>query len=496
MKAFFLTSILLLSSVLYGQDNYQLFYGNLHAHTWYSDGSGTPEDAYKMAQNAGLDFFAVTPHNHIAAENSAKERKDGILIATNHDLYNGTAALTFTRKYKEQGSDVYTSTKIRNAKSVISAAKSVTSSNFRAFYGQEFSTISSSNHINVFNYDSVITLKNGNIRALMELIHSSDKHDQIFLQLNHPNYRSDLLICDYDAPRTGKCKNCFNDYGIDTDDFGPFFNNWVKELDPYTHLIEVLSGPAMKKTPIANYHYKETGEDSYFFYLKQGLHISPSVGQDNHYETWGEMNDARIGIYARSLDMKDMLEAIKANRTFASEDKNLAIDFTINDTFMGSNINLATDDALEIKVTVRDADEPNSKYTIELIHGHISPEDSRNIHYVDVDSEVVDRRSDISAGTYLFNGFIATGKPEFYLLRCKQEDDDRCWTAPIWINHPKQAENQKMYYWTASGSSKVYHIEGCKTIHAIKAENLRSGSTPPEGRQQHHCISNGEYDED
>lgn len=495
MKTFFLSALLLLTPVVYGQNHFQLFYGNLHAHTWYSDGSGTPEDAYKMAKDSGLDFFAVTPHNHSAAENSAKERKDGILIATNHDLYNGTAPLTFTRKYKETGSDVYTTEKIRNAKSVINAAKNATSANFLALYGQEFSTISSSNHINVFNYDSVITVENGNIRGLMELVRASDKHDQIFLQLNHPDYRSDLLICDYDDPRAGKCKNCFNDYGIDSDDFGPSFGNWVKELDPYTHLIEVLSGPAMKKAPIADYHYKETGEDSYYFYLKQGLHISPSVGQDNHYRTWGKMTDARIGIYAASLSMNDLLEAIKANRTFASEDKNFAVDFTINGAFMGSNINLSADDALDIKVNISDADEANAKYTVELIHGHINPEDSRDVHYVDVDNEIIDHRSEVSAGTYQFNGFIASGKPEFYLLRCKQEDDDRCWTAPVWINHPKQTETQKMYYWTASASSKIYHIEGCKTIKAIKAENLRSGSTPPEGRQQHQCVTNDENDE-
>jgi hypothetical protein len=37
-------------------------YGQLHAHTGFSDGLLTPADAYAAARDAGLDFFAVTDH--------------------------------------------------------------------------------------------------------------------------------------------------------------------------------------------------------------------------------------------------------------------------------------------------------------------------------------------------------------------------------------------------------------------------------------------------
>src|SRR5262245_14254422 len=68
-----------------------VYFGNLHSHTSYSDGSGTPEDAYRHARfEAHLDFLAITEHNHDKAEQgAAADRRDGILIATNHDLYNG-----------------------------------------------------------------------------------------------------------------------------------------------------------------------------------------------------------------------------------------------------------------------------------------------------------------------------------------------------------------------------------------------------------------------
>ena len=38
----------------------QVFFGNLHSHTSFSDGSGKPDDAFKAARKAGLHFLAVT----------------------------------------------------------------------------------------------------------------------------------------------------------------------------------------------------------------------------------------------------------------------------------------------------------------------------------------------------------------------------------------------------------------------------------------------------
>jgi hypothetical protein len=44
-------------------ETYNTYFGYLHAHTDYSDGEGTPEEAYRYARDYGkLDFFAVTDH--------------------------------------------------------------------------------------------------------------------------------------------------------------------------------------------------------------------------------------------------------------------------------------------------------------------------------------------------------------------------------------------------------------------------------------------------
>jgi len=45
---------------------YRFFWGDLHAHTSYSDGAGVPKEAYEHArEKAKLDFFAVTDHSQL-----------------------------------------------------------------------------------------------------------------------------------------------------------------------------------------------------------------------------------------------------------------------------------------------------------------------------------------------------------------------------------------------------------------------------------------------
>ena len=41
---------------------YNLYFGDLHSHTSYSDGTGLPSDAYTMARSVGADFLAITDH--------------------------------------------------------------------------------------------------------------------------------------------------------------------------------------------------------------------------------------------------------------------------------------------------------------------------------------------------------------------------------------------------------------------------------------------------
>ena len=48
---------------------WNLYFGDLHAHTKFSDGwDGTPEDAYIAARTAGADYFPTTDHNFLLTQ--------------------------------------------------------------------------------------------------------------------------------------------------------------------------------------------------------------------------------------------------------------------------------------------------------------------------------------------------------------------------------------------------------------------------------------------
>ncbi|MDX1523883.1 MAG: Ig-like domain-containing protein, partial [Anaerolineae bacterium] len=44
------------------------YFGDLHAHSGYSDGQGTPADAFAGARARGLDFFSITEHGFLLTD--------------------------------------------------------------------------------------------------------------------------------------------------------------------------------------------------------------------------------------------------------------------------------------------------------------------------------------------------------------------------------------------------------------------------------------------
>lgn len=494
MKLTYTLLAALLASAAYAQPDtsYHVYFGLLHAHTMTCDGSGTPEEAYAMAKGAGLNFFAVTPHNHAEAESGAKERKDDVLIAKRPELYNGPANVTVTRKLKENGA-------IRieqvTMKPLLRAAKDATDNRFIALYGQEFSTISSGNHVNVLGINYVLKTENGNFRKLIAEL-ATVTGEKPVIQLNHPEVESDLF---YNGTCASDRNKMYNDYGIDAGDLGPHFADWVKAMQPYSHLIEVLSGPAMEENRLEHYRYSDNAND-YYFYLTQGLHVSPSAGQDNHYKTWGTVTDARTGVVSKSLSQVALFDAFRRNRTFATEDKNLRAVLYVNDSMMGATINARQGDELNISIHISDADEPNTVYDVSIYTGVIHPQLSTQATNVKAAHGLAIKQKVQGNGLHKIKGIAYSGDSLFCYVKIQQADGDRSWTAPVWINTKggnaktnttsntqTKATAKARYYWTATSSSKVYHIAGCSGIAQIKPENLLSGDKPPAGRHQHKC---------
>jgi hypothetical protein len=151
----------------------KVFFGNLHSHTSYSDGSGAPREAFDYARRtAGIRFLALTEHNHAEATGG-----DGISIATDNALYKGSGA-----------------------NSLISATRSLSQDGqFIVLYGQEFSTISSGNHINVFDIGEVINVEKGRFDRLLTFLQTNrDSSNQpAVMLLNHPEESLTVLSKEY-----------------------------------------------------------------------------------------------------------------------------------------------------------------------------------------------------------------------------------------------------------------------------------------------------------
>ena len=118
------------------QTNYTTYYGNLHAHSAYSDGNkenanATPTDNYTYAHTAlCFDFLGISEHNHFSSTNNP-----GMLLP----LY----ALGI------QQAQAYTNTH----------------TGFVALFGMEWGVISNGGHVVLYGIDSLIgweTLSTGN----------------------------------------------------------------------------------------------------------------------------------------------------------------------------------------------------------------------------------------------------------------------------------------------------------------------------------------------
>jgi len=411
-----------------------VFFGLMHAHTFISDGSGTPEEAFEAAKAAGLDFLGVSPHNHAAAEAGAKdERRDGVLIANTPALYDGADPVKVTRHFSVGDQEL---TEEVATPSLRSAAAAATDGGFAALFGQEFSTISSGNHANVFQPPSVISdIADGAYRPFYERFGAVPVAAATVVQLNHPDVHEDLF---YGGSNQKTIAKMFNDYGYD--EYDEDFADLVAAARPIVALVEVLSGPALDPHEHASFHYADgrLHEDDYYFYLIQGFHVSPSVGQDNHFPTWGTATPARMGVYAAARTPEAIIAAMRANRTYATEDSDLVLDFRCNGAGMGSVLAVPQGDSLLCSVSVTDPSDANATYEVELIYGDVLPARSRDelVEWKPGDGRM-EARAFEGSGMLAFDEYLASGVPEFFYVRVQQGDGDRAWSAPIWVNHPR-----------------------------------------------------------
>ena len=370
---------------------YTIYYGNLHSQTNHSDG-GTPvasctgaaapqsgqygpADAFAMMQNqAGGDFLLASEHNHMY---------DGS-TGTNTAADPATAKALF--------------------QSGLTAAANYRSAHpsFLALYGNEWGVISNGGHLNIVNPDGLTSWEYNASNQLIGDI-ATPKSDYAALystmktrgwigQFNHPATTGQFII--------GTTPLAYDANGRDV-----------------MVAVEVLNSSAFS----TNTTETETGRSTYTaawdILLERGYHVAPTSDQDNHCANWGLSLRNRTGVLlptGTAFTVANFLDAMKARRVFATEDKTAQVVLTGNGLVMGQSINNSGVLTLAANYFSNGGGTASRVQFFEGVPG-------RNGAVAQLFE---------GSGTYAFTPAVGE---HFYYVLVTEADGDRLWSAPIWV---------------------------------------------------------------
>ena len=361
-----------------GKTTYQLYFGQLHSHTQYSDGSGTLDSALSyirsLPASANVQFVAFTDHsNYFDPKNDP----------------NVEAALYDTSLVKD--SDASHSWK--TYKDTIAQFNEDNAGDMVAIGGFEMTWSGGPGHINTFNTPGIVSRNNSTL---------NNKTDDAGMKAYYALLRQE------------EGKNSISQFNHPGTTFGNFkdFNYWDPVIDSRMYMVEVGNGEG--QIGAGGYY---PSYEQYIMALDKGWHLAPTNNQDNHQGKWGNANDARDVILTDNFTEEGIYDAIRALRMYATEDKNLELGYTVNGLMMGSRIETVPG-KLDIEVSVYDPDRTDSIAKVEVVvnSGKVA--------------HVWDDPAEFKSGT-----LSVTLAPEYsyYFIRVTQKDGDLAVTSPVWV---------------------------------------------------------------
>lgn len=360
-----------------GVATYQLYFGELHSHTAeYSDGTGTLEQAFEHAKNAPqIDFLAVTDHSNYY---DTKDNPNGDLT----DASKGKMTADGTKTLWQEAKDT---------------AKLYESDDFIPIVGFEMTWSGQYGHINTFNsigFESR-NLPKYVVKGGPGLVAYYDRIVEV-ARLDKENGRKTTI-------------NQFNHPGTT---FGTFedFAHYTPAYDELITMIEVGNGEGKVGGSMywPSYQY-------YTMALDKGWHLAPTNNQDNHKGGWGDSNTCRDVIYTDNYSEEGIYDAMRNMTMYATEDNDLEIYYTLNDSVMGSILNLEQDAKLNIRIDFKDPTDKVQKVSI-IANGDVT---------------VASKTFNAQSGTWeltLDNNY------SYYYVRVDEVDSDIAVTSPVWTS--------------------------------------------------------------
>ena len=359
-----------------GEATFQRYFGQLHSHTQYSDGAGSLESALDYVKNlpeiANVDFVAFTDHSNYFDKSGAANPEGA--------LYDMSQATEYSQETWKAYKDAVAAFNTENAGSMVAIA------------GFEMTWSGGPGHINTFNTPGIVSrnnttlnnkTKDAGLQAYYKLLSQTEGVDSIS-QFNHP----------------GTTFGNFIDFGY-----------WDAVVDTRMYMVEVGNGEG--QIGAGGYY---PSYEQYIMALDKGWHVAPTNNQDNHKGRRGNANDARDDILADDFTEDGIYAALRARRMYATEDKNLALDYTVNGNMMGSIIDVP--ETLNFEISFNDPDRTDSIAKVELVVN------SGKVAYT------WDSAADLAKGSVSVE---LAPEYTYYFVRVTEGDGDLAVTAPVWV---------------------------------------------------------------
>lgn len=359
-----------------GEATFQRYFGQLHSHTQYSDGAGSLESALAyikaLPDSANVDFVAFTDHSNYF-DKSGAANPEGAL----YDMSLASAASqNLWNEYK----------------SAVAAFNKENAGSMVAIAGFEMTWSGGPGHINTFNTPGIVSrnnttlnnkTKDAGLQAYYKLLSQTEGVNSIS-QFNHP----------------GTTFGNFIDFGY-----------WDAVVDTRMYMVEVGNGEG--QIGAGGYY---PSYEQYIMALDKGWHVAPTNNQDNHKGKWGNANDARDVILTDDFTEDGIYAALRARRMYATEDKNLDLDYTVNGNMMGSIIDVP--EKLNFEISFNDPDRTDSIAKVELVVN------SGKVAYT------WDSAADLAKGSVSVE---LAPEYTYYFVRVTEGDGDLAVTAPVWV---------------------------------------------------------------
>ncbi len=356
------------------------YFGNLHSHTGYSDGSkdstttgvSKPSGAYAYAKlSQHFDFLGISEHNHYSNNNNPG------MVRTSYGL--GLAEAT-----------------------------AATTSSFLALFGMEYGVSSSGNgHVVIYGFNQLIGWETTGVPGHApnyDIYNSKTVYDSLWrLVKNNPNAFATLAHPSY------------------TDYNGLAGGSYNAMYDSAIVGVPFRNGNAL----VADAGYTTYPASDFFVYyrilLNRGYHLGMSYDHDNHYLNFGRGNAGRLVIMAPSLTEANLYTAMKKMHFYGSDDWNAKIDFKIGTNIMGDTMS------------------GNSAPTINVIHNDDDGELADSIKIWSgksgsgIDPVIIAIVKQSNTLMHTDYSVIADDTARYYLAEIKQVDGQRIITSPIWF---------------------------------------------------------------